>query len=100
MLANLWPGWATSAATLTTYLIGGSVAWIATSMLLAIGAILTLSPVVYRALEHTQFLKVLLVAFLVIVAAAFAIPNDIWAETPRGLANVQLPVDELGWALL
>jgi hypothetical protein len=100
MLANLWPGWATSAATLTTYLIGGSVAWIATGMLLAIGAILTLSPVVYRALEHTQLLKVLLVGFLVIVAAAFAIPDGIWADTPRGLADVQLPVDELGWALL
>ena len=90
--ANLWPGWATSAATLTPYRIGGSVAWIAAGMLLAIGAILTLSPVVYRALEHTQFLKVLLVGFLVIVAAAFAVPDGIWAETPRGLADVQLPV--------
>ena len=101
LLANLWPGWATSAATLTTYLIGGgSVRWIASAMLLAIGAILTLSPVVYRALEQTQFLKVLLVVLLVIVAGAFAIPASIWAETPRGLANVQLPSDELGWALL
>ena len=101
LLANLWPGWATSAATLTTYLIGGgSVRWIASAMLLAIGAILTLSPVVYRALEQTQFLKVLLVALLVIVAAAFAIPADIWAETPRSLANVQLPSDQLGWPLL
>jgi hypothetical protein len=101
LLANLWPGWATSAATLTTYLIGGgSVRWIASAMLLAIGAILTLSPVVYRALEQTQFLKVLLVALLVIVAAAFAIPADIWAETPGSLANVQLPSDQLGWPLL
>jgi hypothetical protein len=101
LLANLWPGWATSAATLATYLIGGgSVRWIASAMLLAIGAILTLSPVVYRALEQTQFLKVLLVALLVIVAGAFAIPADIWAETPRGLANAQLPSDQLGWALL
>jgi hypothetical protein len=101
LLANLWPGWATSAATLTTYLIGGgSVRWIASAMLLAIGAILTLSPVVYRALEQTQFLKVLLVALLVIVAAAFAIPADIWAKTPRSLADVQLPSDQLGWPLL
>lgn len=101
LLANLWPGWATSAATLTTYLIGGgSVRWIASAMLLVIGAILTLSPVVYRALEQAQFLKVLLVGLLVVVAGAFAIPADIWAETPRGLANVQLPSDQLGWALL
>jgi hypothetical protein len=54
MLANLWPGWATSAATLTTYLVGGSVAWIATGILIAIGAILTLSPVVYRALDQSR----------------------------------------------
>ena len=99
--ANLWPGWATSAATLTTYLIGGgSVRWIASAMLLSIGAILTLSPVVYRALEQAQFLKVLLVGLLVVVAGAFAIPADIWAETPQGLADIQLPSDQLGWALL
>ena len=101
LLANLWPGWATSAATLTTYLIGGgSVRWIASAMLLSIGAILTLSPVVYRALEQAQFLKVLLVGLLVVVAGAFAIPADIWAETPQGLADIQLPSDQLGWALL
>ena len=100
MLANLWPGWATSAATLTTYLVGGSVSWIATGMLLTIGVILTLSPVVYRALEQTQLLKVLLVGVLVVIAAAFAIPADIWAATPPGLADVKLPADQLGWALL
>jgi len=100
LLANLWPGWATSAATLTTYLIGGSVPWIASGMLLAIGAILTLSPVVYRALEQMQLLKVLLVGLLVIVAGLFAIPSDIWVATPRGLADVQLPSGQLGWALL
>ena len=100
MLSNLWPGWATSAATLTTYLIGGSVSWIAAGMLLAIGVILTLSPVVYRALEHTQLLKVLLVGFLVAVAAAFAIPGEVWAETPRGLVDVQMPAGQLGWAVL
>ena len=100
MLSNLWPGWATSAATLTSYLVGGSVSWIATGMLLAIGVILTLSPVVYRALEHTQLLKVLLVGFLVAVAAAFAIPGEVWTETPRGLVDLQLPAGQLGWAVL
>ena len=100
MLANLWPGWATSAATLTTYLVGGSVSWIATGMLLTIGVILTLSPVVYRALEQTQLVKVLLVGVLVAIAAAFAIPADIWTATPPGLADVKLPADQLGWALL
>jgi len=100
MLANLWPGWATSAATLTTFLFGGSVQWIAAGMLFAIGIILTLSPVVYRALEHTQVLKVLLVGLLVAGAAIFAIPAEAWRATPASLADVQMPAGELGWALL
>jgi hypothetical protein len=100
MLANLWPGWATSAATLTTYLIGGNVRWIATGMLISIGVILTISPVVYRALEQTQTLKVLLVGLLIVGAAVVAIPADIWRATPASLADVQIPSNELGWALL
>ena len=67
--SNLWPGWATGAATLTTWLVGGSVRWIAIGMLVAIGLILTLSPIVYRSLERAQFLKLAAVAALLIVAA-------------------------------
>jgi hypothetical protein len=52
--ANLWPGWATSSATLATYLWGGNPNYIAIGMLLTIGAILTLAPVVYVALEKIQ----------------------------------------------
>src|SRR5690242_15861152 len=52
--ANLWPGWATSSATLVTYLWGGSVTWISIGMLVAIGAVLTLAPVVYVALERAE----------------------------------------------
>src|SRR5919107_2530234 len=40
--ANLWPGWSTSSATLTTYLVGGSVVPIAIVLLVLVGAILTL----------------------------------------------------------
>lgn len=100
IIANLWPGWVTSAATLTTYLVGGSVRWIAIGMLFSVGIILTLSPVVYRALESAQILKVTAVAGLVLVAILFAIPADVWRETPASLANAQIPSEELGWALL
>ncbi|WP_114954685.1 Nramp family divalent metal transporter [Sphingosinicella terrae] len=98
--SNLWPGWATSAATLVTFLLGGSVSWIAIGMLVAIGLILTLSPVVYRSLERTQFLKVLAVGALVLIAAVAAIPGPVWAEAPARIADVRLPTAELGWALL
>ena len=68
--ANLWPGWATSSATLVTYLFGGSVAVIAVGMLLVIGLVLTLAPVVYVALERAQMLKVAAVVLLFLVGAA------------------------------
>jgi hypothetical protein len=98
--ANLWPGWATSAATLLTYLIGGSAKWIAILMLLAIGLVLTLSPVVYRGLEGAQFLKVSAVGLLIVIAAFFAIPGPTWIEAPAHLANIRIPAAELGWPLL
>ena len=100
MLANLWPGWVTSAATLLTYLVGGEMRWIAVGLLLAIGLILTLSPVVYRALERTQFLKVAAVGALILIAAVVAIPGDLWAQTPALVSDVQIPAEQLGWALL
>ena len=98
--ANLWPGWASGAATLVTYLVGGSVRWIAVAMLLAIGLILTLSPFVYRSLERAQILKVAAVGALVLVAALAAIPGPVWMEAPAMIVDARLPAAELGWALL
>jgi hypothetical protein len=100
MLANLWPGWVTGAATMTTYLVGGDARWIAVGMLAAIGLMLTLSPVVYRTLEGAQMLKVAVVALLVVVAAMVAIPGELWLRAPALAADVDLPAGQLGWALL
>ncbi|GIJ47098.1 iron transporter [Virgisporangium aliadipatigenens] len=97
--ANLWPGWATSSATLVTYLFGGNATWIAVGMLLVIGISLTLAPVVYVLLERTQFLKVGLVVLLIIGAVVFAITADAWAELPRTVTAPRFP-DELGFALM
>src|SRR5215212_6344927 len=69
--ANLLPGWVTSSATLVTYLVGGSVVPIAIGMLLLIGITLTLSPVVYQALEKIEWFKVAAVLLLIIVASIF-----------------------------
>jgi hypothetical protein len=100
ILANLWPGWVTGAATLTTYLVGGNASWIAVAMLAAIGFILTLSPVVYRTLEGAQFVKVVAVGLLVAIAAVVAIPTHAWVEAPALAAQIRIPSAELGWALL
>ncbi|WP_448619186.1 Nramp family divalent metal transporter [Geodermatophilus sp. URMC 65] len=98
--ANVWPGWATSSATLITYLVGGSVAPIAIGILLLIGVILTMAPVVYQALEKIEMVKVAAVLLLIAVASVAAIGASTWADTPQIITGAGLPYQELGFALL
>ena len=93
-------GWATSSATLVTYLVGGSVVPIAIGMLLTIGLILTMAPVVYQALEKIEWFKVCAVLLLIVVASVFAIEASDWADAPQIITNAGLPYEELGFALL
>ena len=98
--ANLWPGWATSSATLVSYLFGGTPRYIAIGMLIVIGLILTLAPVVYVALEKAQMLKVAAVVLLFLVGAVFAIGADAWADLPQVVTDPGIPAAELGFAVL
>jgi hypothetical protein len=101
LFANLWPGWATSSATMITYLTGGgSVTWITVALLLLIGLILTLAPVVYVALERAEMVKVTAVLVLLLVGAIVAISADAWADVPKIVTDASVPVDPLGLALL
>ena len=99
-LANLWPGWATSSATLVTYLWGGNANYIAIGMLLVIGATLTLAPVVYTALERIEMVKVVAVLLLFAVAATVAVSAGDWADTAQVVTEASIPVNELGFAVL
>jgi hypothetical protein len=76
--ANAWPGWATSSATLLTFLIGGNSAIIAAVMLVTAGAILTLAPVVYAALERLIVIKVAAIGSLAVVAVWLVIEPASW----------------------
>ncbi len=98
--ANLWPGWATSSATMVTYLFGGDATWIAIGMLLVIGVTLTLAPVVYVALERVEFVKVGLVLLFIVVAVVFAITAEAWGELPKNVTGPEFPAEELGFALM
>ena len=98
--ANLWPGWATSSATLVTYLFGGNANYIAIGMLLSIAVILTLAPVVYVALERIQMVKVAAVIVLFVVGAVVAVGADAWRDVPQVVTNASIPVAELGFAVL
>jgi hypothetical protein len=99
--ANMWPGWATSSATLVSYIFGGNVTVIAIAILLICGATLTLAPVVYAALERVIFVKVAVIVVFIVVAIVFAITADAWTELGRAVTHVgQFPSSELGWALM
>lgn len=98
--ANLWPGWATSSATMITYLVGGEPRWIAIGMLIAIGLILTLAPVVYVMLERMQMVKVAAVGLLIVISGIFVITAEAWASLPQIVTRASIPVEELGFALL
>jgi hypothetical protein len=97
--ANIWPAWATSSATLISYMFGGDAAIIAIVILLLVGAVLTLAPVVYTALERAQMVKVAAVVLLLVIGAIFAV-GGAWADVPRIVTEAQFPVAELGFATL
>ena len=97
--ANLWPGWALSSATLATYIFGGNARVIAAVVLIAIGAALTLAPVVYTTLERLVFLKIAAVGVLCALAVALAIGAESWRALPGGLVAGSWP-GGLDFALL
>jgi hypothetical protein len=100
-LANLWPGWATSSAAMLTYLFGaGDPRWIAMGILVAIGAILTLAPVVYVMLERLIFVKIVAVLLLVVLALIFAIRGRTYSALGDAVTHPQFPVEALGFALM
>ncbi|GAB3833510.1 Nramp family divalent metal transporter [Kribbella italica] len=99
--ANLWPGWATSSASMLTYLFGaGDPRWIAIGILVVIGLILTLAPVVYVMLERLIFVKIAAVALLVVLALIFAIRGKTYSALGDAVTAPQFPVDQLGFALM
>jgi hypothetical protein len=100
VLANAWPGWATSSATMFTYLFGGPVNPIAIGLLVLIGLGLTLAPVVYDAVERVIFLKVAAIATFIAVVAVAAISGDAWRELPSSASHVGSFPGDLGLAVV
>jgi hypothetical protein len=84
ILATMWPGWATAAATVTTFAVGGGDPnAIAIAMLLVIGVALTASPVVYQTVERLQFIKVAIVLVFVVVAVFAGISGTAYSDTSQ-----------------
>jgi hypothetical protein len=103
ILPNTIPGWASSGASLFTYIFNlgeGAIPIVATIFLVSIASSVTLSPVVYQVLEKVQ--AVLVIIILAFIALAIVIATDLsaWvgvvAEAPAGIANIGGYWEEVG----
>jgi hypothetical protein len=103
VLPNTFPGWATSAATMFTYLVGiseSSYPIIATIALLAIALAVTLSPVIYNTLEKVEGVLVAVILVFMVVAIVIATDASSWTgiitKAPSGAANLPRYISEIG----
>jgi len=100
-LANAWPGWITSSATLVTYIFdGGNVKLLAILGLAAIAIALTLTPVVYTIVERVEFFKVGIILFFIVVAIVAAITAEAWGALPDAVTGFGRLPEGLAVALL
>jgi hypothetical protein len=103
IVPNMWPGWATSAATATLFIFGGdadNARWIAIPAMLAIGLALSASPVVYQTIEKTEFVKVGLVLIFLVIAVVAAITAEAYSELDRVATDFGSFPGELEFAVL
>jgi len=88
ILPNAFPGWATGGATMINYmgLIGeGAIPIVASIVLIATALALTLSPVVYQALEKIQMVLVSIIVLFIVVGVVVATNAGAWASTVTGI---------------
>jgi len=87
-LANAWPGWITSSATMVTFIFGGgNVKLLAVLGLASIAIALTMAPVVYTMVERIEFFKVGIILFFIVVAIATAITAEAWGALPDAVTH-------------
>ncbi|HEV3465516.1 MAG TPA: Nramp family divalent metal transporter [Actinomycetes bacterium] len=100
-LANAWPGWVTSSATLVTFIFdGGNVKLLAILGLVAIAIALTLTPVVYTVVERVEFFKVGLVILFMVVAIVAAVTAEAWGALPDAVTGFGRLPEGLALALV
>jgi hypothetical protein len=105
VLPNAFPGWATSGSTLFVWLFGlgeGAVAWVATIALVATALALTLSPVIYQALEKIQTVLVAIIMLFLVVGIFVATELGAWVsfvtQAPGSVPGIPGAVAAIGIA--
>ena len=92
LVPNIWPGYATGAATTMSFMLGGGNILLMT--ILAMGAIvlsLILAPVVYRVMEPAMVAMMGFMALFVVFAA-----GAVFVIQPGAWANIFTGIDEMG----
>lgn len=87
----IWPGWATSGATVLGFVFGfstGQATTLAIISLIAIAVTLTTSPVVYNTLERLESIKVVAFVVFLVVAIVAGISADAWRATPEIVTSI------------
>jgi hypothetical protein len=107
ILPNTWPGWASSGATVFTFIFSlseSAVPLIATIFLISIGLAVTISPVIYQTLEKIEGIMVALILLFVVTAIVVATEAEAWAQVitniPEVTGNLPGVVAQLGAASL
>src|ERR671917_314091 len=105
VLPNAFPGWATGGVTMFNYLglIGeGAIPIVASIFLVATALALTLSPVVYQALEKIQMVLVGIIMLFLIVGVFVATKASAWAsvvtQAPASVPGIPGAIATLGAA--
>jgi hypothetical protein len=105
ILPNAFPGWASSAATMFTYLFNlsdSAVPIVTTIFLLAIALAITVSPVVFNMLEKVEMVLVVIIVAFLLVAIVIATDASAWTgiitKAPQGVANLPRYLKEIGTA--
>ncbi len=103
IVPNMWPAWATSGATALLFVFGGSedsARWVAIPAMLLIAVALSASPVVYRTLERTEFVKVGLVLLFLVIALIAAVTAASYRDLDEVATSFGTFPGELGAAVL
>ena len=98
-----WPGWASGASTALTFVLGASedaVPWITIAALVAIGIALTVSPVVYQAVEKIEMVLVAIIVVFLIAAVVLVIDGQTWVALGEGILNFGQVPSEIPTATL
>jgi hypothetical protein len=84
----IWPGWATGAATLLSWELGGSVTAYAVAGLILCGVLLSAGPVVYRTVEATQIALVSVIFLLLTGLVLLVVRADALSALAQGATRL------------